>query len=70
MKRFHVALGISDVGSPAGDYSLRRGSWPDLLSHGTYAFWRKDVVNQSIRKAGQEEGGARRGHGSGDVIRQ
>ena len=51
MKRFHVALGISDGGS-AVDYSQRLGCWPDLLTHGTYALWRKDVVNQSIRKAG------------------
>ena len=52
MKRFHVALGISDVGSPADDYSERLGCGPDLLLHGTYALWRKDVVNLSIRKAG------------------
>jgi len=70
MKRFHAALGISDVGSPADDYSQRLGCRSNLLIHGKYALWRKDVVNLSIRKVSHEEGGARRGHGSGDVIRQ
>jgi hypothetical protein len=48
MKRFHLALGVSDVEASA---------------------WHTDAVNLAIRKVGHEEGGAHRGHGSGDVVR-
>jgi hypothetical protein len=69
VKRVSLALGITDVESSADDSSQRLGCRPDLLIPGKYALWRTDAVNLSIRKVGHEEGGARRGHGSGDVVR-
>jgi len=62
MKRFHLALGVSDVKSSADDYSQRFGCRPDLLIPGKYALWRTDAVSLSIRQVGHETGGARRGH--------
>ena len=68
-KRFHIALGVADLESSAHDYSQRLGCRPDLLVSEKYALWRKDTVNLSIRKLAYKEGGARRGYGSGDVVR-
>ena len=68
-KRFHIALGVSDVEASADDYSQRLGCRQDLLIPGKYALWRTDAVNLSIRKVAHKEGGACRGHGSGDVVR-
>jgi len=69
LKRFHLALGVSDMESSAEDHSQRPGCRPDLLIPGKYALWRTDAVNLSIRKMGHEKGGARQGHESGDVVR-
>ena len=62
MKRFHLALGVSDVEASVYDYSQRLGCRPGLLIPGKYALWRTDAVNLSIRKVGHEAGGACRGH--------
>jgi hypothetical protein len=62
MKRFHLALGVSDVEASVDDYSQRLGCRSGLLIPGKYALWRTDAVNLSIRKVGHEAGGARRGH--------
>jgi hypothetical protein len=69
MKRVHLALGVLDAEVSPKNYSQRLGCRPDLLIPGKYALWRTDAVNLSIRKVGHEEGGVRRGHGSGDVVR-
>ena len=69
MKRLHLALGVADVVASADDYLQRFGCQPDLLISGTYGLWRTDAVNLSIGHVGHEEGGARRRHGSGDVVR-
>ncbi len=37
MKRFHIALGVSDVEASARDYSQRLGCQPDLLIPNEYA---------------------------------
>ena len=70
MKRLHLALGVADVESSADEYTQGFGCRPDLLIPGEYSLWRTDPVNLSIRKVGHEEGGTRRGHGSGDVVRR
>jgi len=49
MKRFHLALGVSDVEASVDDYSQRLGCRPGLLIPGKYALWRTDAVNLSIR---------------------
>jgi hypothetical protein len=66
----HLALGVADVVASADDYLQRFVCQPDLLIHGTYALWRTDAVNLSIGPGGHEESGARRRHGSGDVVRR
>lgn len=66
----YLALGIVDVEASAQDYLQRLGCRPDRLMPGTYALWRTDAVNLSIRKVGYNEGGVRRGHESGDVVRR
>ena len=68
MKRFHIALGVSDVESSADDYSQRLGCLPDLLIPGEYALWRTDAVNVSIRKVSHEEGTALRHLGWEDPL--
>jgi len=68
MKRFHIALGISDVEASADDYSQRLGCRPDLLIPGEYALWRTDAVNLSIRKISHEEGKALRHLGWEDPL--
>ncbi|MEO5630801.1 MAG: hypothetical protein ABIQ24_05440 [Nitrospiraceae bacterium] len=60
MKRFYAASGVADMESSDDDYSQRLGCRPDLLIPGKYAF---------DSESGHEEDGARRGHGSGDVVR-
>jgi len=70
LKRFHLALGVADGESSADEYTQRLGCRPDLFIPGEYALWRTDAVNLSNRKVGDEEGGTRRGHGSGDVVRR
>ena len=69
MKRFNIALDVLDVESSIDAYSQRLSRRPDLHIPGKYVLWRTDVVNLAIRKVGHEEGGAHRGHGSGDVVR-
>ncbi|HYM88099.1 MAG TPA: hypothetical protein VES92_03195 [Nitrospiraceae bacterium] len=68
MKRFHIALGVANVEASADEYLQCLGCRPDLFIPGKYALWRTDAVNLSIRKVGHEEGGARRGYGSGDIV--
>jgi len=69
MKNFHLALGVSDVEASADDYSQHLGCRPGLLITGKYALWRTDALNLSIWKVDHEEGGTRRGHRAGDVVR-
>lgn len=68
MERFHIALGVANVEASADEYLQCLGCRPDLFILGKYALWRTDAVNLSIRKVGPEEGGARREHGSGDIV--
>ena len=68
MKRFHLALGVSDVESSADDSSQRLGCRPGLLIFGEYALWRTDAVNLSIRKVSHEEGKALRHLGWEDPL--
>ena len=49
MKRFHLALGVSDVEASADDYSQCLGCRPGLLIPGKCALWGTDAVNLSIR---------------------
>jgi hypothetical protein len=68
MKRAHLALGVLDAEVSQKDYSQRLGCRPALLipkvcvvAHG---------CGQPVDpESGPRRGGARRGHGSGDVVR-
>jgi hypothetical protein len=70
MKRLHLAFSVADVEASADDYLQRFGCQPDLIIPGTYALWHTDAVNLSIWHGGHEASGARRRHGSGDVVRR
>ncbi|HET8898036.1 MAG TPA: hypothetical protein VFN09_04600 [Rhodanobacteraceae bacterium] len=49
MKRFHIALAVKDLDASVADYSQRLGQPPQALVIGTYAMWRTDQLNLSIR---------------------
>jgi catechol 2,3-dioxygenase-like lactoylglutathione lyase family enzyme len=50
MKRFHIALAVADIDASVADYSARLGQPPQALVIDTYAMWRTDQLNFSIRK--------------------
>ncbi len=49
MKRFHIALAVADLDASIADYSKRLGQPPQALVLGTYAMWRTDQLNLSVR---------------------
>ena len=60
MKRFHLALGVSNIEESVRDYSTRLDQQPDILIPNEYALWRTATLNFSIRKVPQDEGGTLR----------
>jgi uncharacterized protein YunC (DUF1805 family) len=50
MKKFHIAIGVSNVEQSIVDYSLRLEQEPQLVIKGEYALWRTGSLNFSIRK--------------------
>jgi catechol 2,3-dioxygenase-like lactoylglutathione lyase family enzyme len=50
MKRFHIALAVADMDASVADYSARLGQPPQAVVIDTYAMWRTDQLNFSIRK--------------------
>jgi catechol 2,3-dioxygenase-like lactoylglutathione lyase family enzyme len=57
MKRFHIALAVSNLDESISDYSRRLGQPPSAVVPCQYAMWRTDLLNFSINekpgKAGQ-----------------
>jgi catechol 2,3-dioxygenase-like lactoylglutathione lyase family enzyme len=51
MKKLHLALSSSDIAASVADYSARLGCRPALVIEGTYALWRTETLNLSIRHA-------------------
>ena len=56
MKRFHLAIGVSDIARSVEDYSGRFGQPPTVLIPDEYALWRTTHVNFSIRRVEQRTG--------------
>src|SRR5690349_12661899 len=50
MKRFHVALAVSDVARSVLDYTKRLGVEPTVIVPDEYALWRTASLNLSIRR--------------------
>ncbi|MBD1915661.1 MULTISPECIES: hypothetical protein [Cyanophyceae] len=51
MKKLHLALSSRDIAASVADYSARLGCRPALVIEGTYALWRTESLNLSIRHA-------------------
>ncbi len=56
MKKFHIAIGVSNIARSIIDYSLRLGQQPEVVINGEYALWRTDTLNFSIRKTKEQIG--------------
>lgn len=50
MKRFHIALAVTDLDASINDYSKRLGQPPQAVVLGKYAMWRTDQLNFSIKQ--------------------
>lgn len=50
MKRLHLALGVHDIAATVADYTQRLGQAPDLVIPDTYALWRTEHLNLSVRQ--------------------
>jgi hypothetical protein len=60
MRRFHLALSVTDIEASVRDYSRRLGCEPQIVVPNEYALWRTDTVNFSIRRVPAGEAGALR----------
>lgn len=49
MKKFHIALAVSNIPTSVQEYSQRLGQAPDLIIPGHHALWRTPTINLSIR---------------------
>jgi hypothetical protein len=56
MRRFHIAIGVADIGRSVKDYTQRLGAEPTLVVPNEYALWRTETVNLSIRRTGDKAG--------------
>ena len=56
MKRFHIALAVADLDASIADYSARLGQKPQAVVNGTYAMWRTEQLNFSIRQEPAQAG--------------
>ena len=59
MKRFHIAIGVTDIDRSVQDYSQRLGCEPSVIIPNEYALWRTSCINLSIRRVDGESGGLR-----------
>ena len=48
-KKFHVALSVADLDASIADYAARLGVSPSAVVPGTYALFRTETLNLSIR---------------------
>ena len=59
MKRLHVALGVVDIHASILEYTNRLGQKPVVTIKHTYALFRTDILNISIRQVATSEIGLR-----------
>ncbi len=57
MKKLHLALGVANLAATIADYSQRFSQPPSLVIPATYALWRTETLNISIRQVPAQEGG-------------
>lgn len=56
MKKFHIAIAVSNIPESIQDYSGRLGCKPCVIVGDEYALWRTDLLNFSIRKTDESVG--------------
>jgi hypothetical protein len=56
MKRFHIAIGVTDISRSVDDYTRRLGCLPSVVVPNEYALWRTSGINLSIRRATEQAG--------------
>ncbi len=56
MRRFHIALAVSNLEASIQDYSARLGLAPDVVIPNEYALWRTPSLNFSIRQTQTHSG--------------
>ena len=56
MKRFHIALAVSDLEVSIKDYSQRLAQAPTVIVPEKYAMWRTDTLNFSINQIPERAG--------------
>lgn len=60
MRKFHIALAVTDIEASVSDYAQRLGCCPDIIIPHEYALWRTEALNLSIRTVSSGEGGTLR----------
>lgn len=56
MRKFHIAISVSDVEKSVTDYSVRLGMAPVVIVPNEYALWRTETLNLSIRRTADKPG--------------
>ncbi len=56
MKRFHIALAVTDLQASIADYTQRLGQDPTVVVLDKYAMWRTDLLNFSINQLPERAG--------------
>ena len=56
MKRFHIALAVTDLDASIADYSARLARTPAAVVAGKYAMWRTELLNFSISQLPERAG--------------
>lgn len=54
--KVHLAIAVENLEQSIEDYSTRLRVRPDLVLENTYALWRTDILNLSIRVTGESVG--------------
>lgn len=57
--RTHIAVAVKDIEESVAEYTRLLGQGPELVIPGTYALWRTQALNMSIRKTGEGAGTVR-----------
>lgn len=68
MRKFHIAIGVSNIEASVQDYSARFCRSPEVVIPNEYALWRTDALNFSIRKVSGRESGKLRHLGWEDTL--
>lgn len=49
MKKFHLALSVTSISEPVADYTKKLGQAPVLVIKDSYALWRTQTLNVSVK---------------------